>query len=194
MTASSGNWATRRISSPPTARRPWPLTTGTPPNQILSTLRGSPEIVVAGLYNRNGKLFSSYLGRTAPSLPRSLKPGPDGLRFTGGQVELIRPVLQKGRRLGTLYLSADVATAEERLMPYGGIVLLVLLAIGGGALLLQAILRRLISEPLLRLSQMAERIASGDLGVRVPLDSSDEIGQLAAAFNRMAGELAESRA
>ncbi len=39
------------------------------------------------------------------------------------------------------------------------------------------------------LTDGAERIAAGDLQTRVPVHSRDELGQLASAFNRMAGEL-----
>lgn len=42
-----------------------------------------------------------------------------------------------------------------------------------------------------RVTEGAERIAQGDLETRVPVRSRNEFGQLAAAFNRMAAELAE---
>jgi signal transduction histidine kinase len=40
----------------------------------------------------------------------------------------------------------------------------------------------------------ARRIAAGDLSHRVPLQRRDEVGELAADFNRMAGELADMHA
>ncbi|HSE49157.1 MAG TPA: ATP-binding protein [Terriglobales bacterium] len=50
---------------------------------------------------------------------------------------------------------------------------------------------RLAGVPLGMLRRGTERLASGDLGYQIPLASPDEIGELAASFNRMSGELAD---
>ena len=46
-----------------------------------------------------------------------------------------------------------------------------------------AVLGRRISQPLLELSHASRRLSTGDLGVEVPVRSTDEIGQLAHTFN-----------
>jgi diguanylate cyclase (GGDEF)-like protein/PAS domain S-box-containing protein len=46
-----------------------------------------------------------------------------------------------------------------------------------------------INRPLRRLRAVADALAAGDLGQRVGLTRSDEIGQVGRAFDRMAGEL-----
>jgi len=51
---------------------------------------------------------------------------------------------------------------------------------------------RLAGVPLQLLHRGTEHLASGDLGYQIPLDSPDEIGKLAAGFNRMSAELAEA--
>jgi len=61
-----------------------------------------------------------------------------------------------------------------------------------GILIASAIARR-ISEPILLLKEAAERIGRGDYDHRVDIKSNDEIGVLAEAFNRMAGDLRDSR-
>ncbi len=48
-----------------------------------------------------------------------------------------------------------------------------------------------ILRPVGQLTQAAEKMADGDLSVRVPVESEDELGQLALAFNSMAGSLEE---
>ena len=162
--------------------------------EILTTLMGSPSVAVAVLYTAEGRVFASYVRSGQPAAAPPPTPGPEGTRFAGRSLELVRAVQKKGRRLGTLYLRADRATVYARLAGYAGILLLVSLAIGGGAFLLQRLLKRLVSEPLLRLSRMAESIAGGDLTTHVPVESADEIGQLAGAFNHMTTELAHSYA
>jgi diguanylate cyclase (GGDEF)-like protein len=63
------------------------------------------------------------------------------------------------------------------------------LAIGFGSPLL---INRQIIRPIGRMRDLATRLGAGDLYVRAPVDSDDEVGDLAAAFNRMATDL-ESR-
>lgn len=49
-------------------------------------------------------------------------------------------------------------------------------------------LARSTARPLTELSRAVDRMAAGDLGVRVPVRTGDEVGRLAATFNRMARE------
>jgi signal transduction histidine kinase len=46
-----------------------------------------------------------------------------------------------------------------------------------------------VTRPVLALSQSAKRLGGGDFGIRIPVESHDEIGELAASFNRMAENL-----
>lgn len=70
------------------------------------------------------------------------------------------------------------------------------LAVGATALLAAAVSFALAvpiagrtTRPLLELRAMAERLAGGDLDVRVPLPPGEEVGALAKSFNQMAGRL-----
>ena len=162
--------------------------------EMLATLKGVPEVAVAALYTADGRVFASYARSGQPAVAAPSVAGPEGIRFEGPHLELVRTIQKKERPLGTLYLRADTATVNTRLTDYLGILLLVSLAIGSGAFLLQRLLKRLVSQPLLRLSRMAESIAGGDLTTHVPVESSDEIGQLAGALNHMTIELAHSYA
>lgn len=53
------------------------------------------------------------------------------------------------------------------------------------------VLRRHVAAPLGQLTLAAEQLAGGDTGVRLPETRDDELGRLAAAFNHMAGNVAE---
>ena len=70
------------------------------------------------------------------------------------------------------------------------------LAITAGALILAAILalimEQAISKPIRQLTLTAKEIAAGDLDRQVRLQQRDEIGLLAASFNKMARSLKES--
>jgi signal transduction histidine kinase len=67
--------------------------------------------------------------------------------------------------------------------------LLGVLIAGAAAVLITLFLSGRIVRPVEQLTEAAQRMEKGDLTVRVPVDSEDEIGQLAHAFNAMAGGL-----
>jgi two-component system nitrogen regulation sensor histidine kinase NtrY len=68
----------------------------------------------------------------------------------------------------------------------------------GGAGILVAVLASLwfaarITRPVVSLAEAARRVAAGDLYAKVEVESSDELGELAAAFNRMTEELLQQK-
>ena len=60
-----------------------------------------------------------------------------------------------------------------------------------GAILLSLGVSQIITAPLTRLTQTAEQITSGDFSARAAIETQDETGILATAFNRMADQLRE---
>ena len=100
-----------------------------------------------------------------------------------------------GRRVGTvLNVGSPNRTAQESLFLRQLAQALIWAALGATlyALLLGLGLARTLTHPLLALTRAVRRIASGDFGLTVEVESQDEIGQLAAAFNQMSSELARS--
>ncbi|MCE9615862.1 MAG: HAMP domain-containing protein [Lentisphaerae bacterium] len=162
--------------------------------ETLATMTAWPDLAESALYTPDGRLFASQVRTGGWKLAPTSAPVIEGLRPGDAGTEMVRSVTQKGRRLGTLYVRAGTARLHERLMRYTSIVLVVSAALAGGAFMLMALLQRLVSSPILRLSRMAEAIARGDLSARAPVTSGDEIGQLAGALNRMANELSQSYA
>jgi PAS domain S-box-containing protein len=73
-----------------------------------------------------------------------------------------------------------------------------LLALGGATLALglgaSSVIARRFARPIRRLAATSAALAAGDLGVRSEVTSSDEIGALGLAFNRMTAELSRSYA
>jgi len=80
-------------------------------------------------------------------------------------------------------LRAEAVALRNVLLLLGVAVLVV------GCIATYMVLRRKLS-PLERLAADAGRLGSGDLTVRVPVTSRDEVGELAAAFNGMADQIA----
>ncbi len=98
------------------------------------------------------------------------------------------------RVLGILDVRLSMAQADAALrgsarqMQYG------MFATGAGVLLLSFLLLwGFVMRPVRRLRNAMQRAALGDLGARVPVDSRDEMGDLARSWNEMSGELQHAR-
>jgi signal transduction histidine kinase len=57
------------------------------------------------------------------------------------------------------------------------------------ALLIGIVLARTISRPVREVTAATQKVASGDLGVQVPVRTKDELGELASSFNQMSTDL-----
>lgn len=79
---------------------------------------------------------------------------------------------------------ADVRTIRRRIIVAGGIALAL-------ALLAGMIVARALSLRIRRLQESARRVARGDFDAGFPVDSGDELGQLAAALDDMQRQLQE---
>ncbi|MCS7311425.1 MAG: ATP-binding protein [Acidobacteria bacterium] len=95
-------------------------------------------------------------------------------------------------RLKTFYETQAARSMERALWRHRWVQLLTVVAIvaciGQGLVLFRGIQRWLI-RPIQAIGRSTEVISTGDLTHRVPVQTSDELGELAAAINRMAASL-----
>ena len=94
-----------------------------------------------------------------------------------------------GRAPGPSGVAAAVSGAVEFALEHEWQVLLAAAVAAFTALFLARILARGMTQPLRDMAGAASRLARGDYRQRVEVRSRDEVGQLAEAFNRMAGEM-----
>ncbi|MFV3304546.1 methyl-accepting chemotaxis protein [Pseudomonas sp. NY15181] len=73
---------------------------------------------------------------------------------------------------------------EDRALPYAGAVMILMLALLAAS---QLLIRFILTHLLTLRDVMLHVEKSGDLSARVPLESRDEVGQMATAFNAMQG-------
>jgi signal transduction histidine kinase len=158
--------------------------------EILSALKVEPHVVAAGLYDSHGQFFTQYPdSQSGGNLP--LAPGADGFHFTGSHLEGFQPVVQKDRRLGTLYLRFDTGAVMHEwlwgsLQIAAAVMAIVLLV----AYFLSRTLQRQISVPIVHLAETARAISErGDYSVRAIRYGGDELGFLTDAFNQMLGQI-----
>ena len=111
--------------------------------------------------------------------------------FDGPYVHLVQAIELDGRRIGTLILESDLRDIHVRQNRFLAIALAVGIVSFALSFVLSSRLRRIISDPVLRLADAAQRVArERDYSMRVPRPSEDELGALVDAFNSMLEELA----
>ncbi len=114
-------------------------------------------------------------------------PGRPGLGFaldlSGGGT----PITLDNQRVGTLFLSASSGTDGFPASRFEAVRGFLSAALGLAAILLglATLVANRLSQPLRRLTQAAQTVAAGDLGVRVQSGPVREINELAQAFNTM---------
>jgi two-component system OmpR family sensor kinase len=113
-----------------------------------------------------------------------------GTELSGTIAEAAYPVTRNGLEWVIVYSSSvsdvvhNVSTVRGEILAAGGIALL--LALIGGYLV-----ARWLTWRVKRLERAAEQVAAGNFGRPIPVDSSDELGQLAVTFNDMQRQLAQ---
>ena len=107
------------------------------------------------------------------------------------------PIEVDGQVVGTVILPRNErsprAVEEERyLARTDRALLLAAFGAAGTALLLGILLARTLTHPLRDLTSATRAMARGEIEQEVPVRSSDELGELAASFNRMSADLVQA--
>jgi len=157
----------------------------------LNALQARESIHAAALYEADGSLFVQYAraGQPAPPATRPPMPNNSGLRIDGENVLVMKPVVQGGEVLGTIYLRAQydlTGRVQAYLNVLGAVMIIGLIA----ALLASSWLHRVVSRPMESMAMVAQAIIERrDYSFRAEKTTDDEIGVVIDAFNKMLDEV-----
>jgi PAS domain S-box-containing protein len=158
---------------------------------VLHALAARPSVVATCLYAEDGHIFATYAPRGARlACPASAPPVGAGLH--GRRLEVAEPIRFDGKRIGTLFLAADLRDMAHQMRLYAEITPLILGAALLVALLVASRLQRIISNPLLELAAVAGRVRRDrDYSLRIgtPPGAPQEMQNLSAAFDDMLAEV-----
>jgi class 3 adenylate cyclase len=130
------------------------------------------------------------LGRDGSVVASFASPGPAAADL----LSVGAPILYSGVRVGEAQVDLDLRAlvdpvVESNTLQLAGIAAIVLLL----GVVAATIFVALLSGPLRRLRLGVERLRDGDLAVRVPPTSRDEVGELTRAFNEMGDALLQKQ-
>ncbi len=157
----------------------------------LLLLNRSRRIVFDSAGADTGHVLNVQASRRVPGALEA-QPGFEGQAYiaSGSQIAPLHNPLGAAFVVIARRQSAISAAAASELIPR-------LLLAGGAALLLALLLvllvSRSITRPMTQLARAAEDIAAGNYSRRVGIRGDDEVGQLGAAFDRMAEAVERSR-
>ncbi|HKY30744.1 MAG TPA: ATP-binding protein [Pyrinomonadaceae bacterium] len=170
-------------------------------NQLFNSIELSPQVVIS-VVDSDGRVLYRRRGAEAPS-EADVSWAPLLSELANEQtnvVELTSPIDGIKRVYGMAHVresglvamigipsSTLYEPARQRLIRYALTGLVALLLAIGAALVIE----RSISRPVRRLRATAQRLGGGDLAARASYLGGGEIGDLGAAFNTMANQIAE---
>ncbi len=162
---------------------------------VLSALRAEPGVVFACLYSKEGKVFARF---QREDIQESIVPPTTvetGYWFDNDYLYLFKPIQLDDEQIGTVFLQSDLKEMHALLKRNAAIVLAVLAVSSLIAYLLSLRLQRVISKPILHLSDVAKVVSEEkDYSVRADKYGKDEIGRLIESFNEMLKQIEDSEA
>jgi signal transduction histidine kinase len=160
--------------------------------RTLSALRASPHIFYAEVYTADGRPFAGYWRdneQGAQPLPPAAQA--QDYWFERSQVSVMRPIVYRGKLLGTVLIRSDLRSMTDRLKNYALIICVVVVASLLAAFFVSRIAQRAVSQPVIRLAETA-RIVSRDKNYSVRAAETgreDEVATLIESFNNMLSQI-----
>ncbi|MDM8526203.1 CHASE sensor domain-containing protein [Desulfococcaceae bacterium HSG8] len=165
----------------------------------LAALRAMPYIFFACIYDNEGEVFATY--RREDVSPDVSPPGHQEsghyfkkmhLGVLGGEyLFLFQPIHSEKEIIGTVLIQYDLEEMLFKMREAGIIFIVIMLLAFFVALMLSHRLQRIISDPILKLTQTAKTISKKkDFSARAMfVCHQDEIGILVDGFNEMLAEI-----
>lgn len=166
-------------------------TQGKPPRDMFDSLRDNPDILTAAFYGLKGETLIEYRSNrfkegASPSLTAEGRPV-----YSKGRLKYFSNVQIDGKKLGSLYLMAEADEIESLMASYLRITLFVWAVSLFLSYITASYLQKRVSRPLRQIVDRMKDIArgEGDLTNRLEVSGSDEMGEMAEAFNAFVGKL-----
>jgi PAS domain S-box-containing protein len=150
----------------------------------LAILKGLPYINFACVYQEDGKVFSFYARNKSTAKAPVVRSS--SFDFQDGFLHVFYSIRQQGKNYGTIYLRASTAMLDSKVKKHFLTMIALMAAVLFLTFLIAMQLQRLISKPILALTEITQKVSEkADYTLRVESDSKDEIGILSQGFNNM---------
>jgi len=154
--------------------------------ELLESLQAEPHVIGACLYDKGGQLFGEYRRNSAGPHCGRIASKVEGIQFGPTRVAYSQDLSLRGEKTGAIWIFSDYSALETKMRRFRAISAMALLVSIGTMALASFRLVRLITEPILELSNVAERVSrTEDYRLRAIRIGDDEVGKLVGSFNQM---------
>ena len=162
-------------------------------NNLLAEFHNDSRILTAAIYTAEKTLFSAYdLTKENIDVLYKFSVDDKSYQFDQDLLHLYKPITLQGNEniIGYVYLKANLDSLYQRLRQNILVIAAIVFSVLIIAILLTSKLQKIISAPILELSQATKTIKDKkDFSIRVDRDDYLEINQLCDGFNSMLGEI-----
>ncbi|MGR3176794.1 MAG: PAS domain S-box protein [Candidatus Anammoxibacter sp.] len=158
-------------------------------SRLVKGLVAQKDIVYCLVEDNEGKILSLE-GAIVESV-REFNTTVETVSVVEDEEALITGVLSEEKEvIGKIFLAVTLSEHNKKLSEIKKtIIIIVSVAVVLSLLAFFLLLKLVLDRPVKLLVKATERIASGDLAYKVPIETGDEIGKLASSFNRMTEDL-----
>jgi signal transduction histidine kinase/CheY-like chemotaxis protein len=152
----------------------------------LAALHAKPYVVLACIYDRNGKVFAVFKSKPAGVNLILPKIREDGHYYEGNYLFMYKSVFQEKETIGRVCIQYDLKGMRIELLQSAAIFGFIIFVAFAITWILSSSLQRIISSPILNLTEIARIVSEKkDFSVRAQKHAADEIGVLIDGFNDM---------
>lgn len=156
----------------------------------IQKLKNIPDIEVGIIYNKTNEVFAKFYNKKS-ELPITYSGTKASLAyFEGNYLYVSEPIYYENEKAGSILLKVSTAQLNAKTNAYLVSMFLLLLALLIVNYILAFNLQKIVSEPIIEITQTAKKIKEkGNYLLSVPKYGEDEIGQLADEFNDMLSQI-----
>src|SRR4051812_14063566 len=129
--------------------------------EMLSSLRAEHSVMGASIFDARGEKLASYVreGMWGPAAPEKPLP-PNSFVFADDSVQVSRPIILDHQMIGSVCLRSDLSALRARKQSYALVFAGTVCGAALVALTLVSRLGRIISQPIVHLTETAKEIAA----------------------------------
>ncbi|MDY7033023.1 MAG: ATP-binding protein [Thermodesulfobacteriota bacterium] len=175
--------------------------------ETLKAMSADPNIIAAYIHLDDGRVFAEYSRERKDNMESFFQPEQDShyhtheiwelMKKTGesfyffkDRFDLFSPIVLDGNMEGVVHIRSDLEKLYSKLWWLGGTATIVMLISSLVGYFLSRRLRRVISEPILRLTETMKDVSKEKTySVRAEKKTNDELGTLIDGFNEMLSQI-----